>query len=135
MLPFNGEEDNVKIGYKWHKQSSTNAYTVGEITHYQGYNDPPTIIVLIIPEAIGISKLSRSLTPRAKIFGNMIELKKPIDRSAQIPTLAPRTVAENTKTAAIMANTPSITFVFPFENVIARKLTIAIPRNIRPLTG
>ena len=65
----------------------------------------------------------------------MIELKKPIERSAQIPTLALSTVAENTNAAPIIANTPSITFVFPFEKVIARKLTIAIPKNIRPFTG
>ena len=61
----------------------------------------------------------------------MIELKKPIERRAQIPTLAPRTVAENTNAAPIMANTPSITFVFPFEMFIARKLTTAIPKEYK----
>src|SRR5450759_212488 len=100
-----------------------------------GITDPPTIIVLIIPEAIGISNLSRSLTPNAKIFGNMIELKKPIERSAHIPTFAPRIVEEKTKAAAIKPKTPRAMFAFPLERYIAIKLTTAIPKKIKPLDG
>lgn len=50
-----------------------------------GTTDPPTIIVLIMPDAIGISEGSRSLTPNENILGNMIELKNPTESKHHIP--------------------------------------------------
>ena len=97
-----------------------------------GTTEPPTIIVLMIPEAIGISDGSRSLTAREKMFGNMIELKNPTESRHHIPNCGGKRNPAKTKHMLVAPKIPNDTFAIPLPNIMSRKLIIAIAKKINP---
>ena len=97
-----------------------------------GTTEPPTIMVLIIPDAMGISEGSRSLTAKEKMFGNIIELKNPTDNKHHIPICGGSRKPANTRSILVAPKIPKETFAIPLPKNINKKLTKAMVKNINP---
>jgi hypothetical protein len=97
-----------------------------------GTTDPPTIMVLIIPDAIGISEGSRSLTPSEKMLGNMMELKNPTERRHHIPIWGGSKMPQSTRIILAAPKIPSDMLAMPFPRYISPKFKRAIPKKMKP---
>src|SRR4030043_1006416 len=72
-----------------------------------GIKAPPSIMVLIIPDALLSSPFWRSLTPRENIFGNITELKNPIETMVQSATCPVVRAVVRARSAETPEKTPS----------------------------